>query len=152
MCGQPDARTAVIGDSVHAVNQEQYIGVPAKYGTALAAGVRNTPIPITTWRQAHLIIAEAEGGQEAVNRIDSLRTFWELPLYAGGTDAEIQQQVIVERSRELFLEGHHLNDLRRFELPLLPAPGAEYRQGGTYGNVRCFPLPDVERNNNPNIP
>jgi hypothetical protein len=150
--GEPDERTAVINDSVLAVDQEQYIVVPAKYGTALAADLRNSPIPIATWREARLIIAEAEGGQEAEDQINALRSFWQLPPYAGGTDAEIQQQVIVERSRELFLEGHHLNDLRRFDLPLLPSPGADYRQGGSYGSVRCFPLPDVERDNNANIP
>ena len=39
------------------------------------------------------------------------------------------------------------------ELPLVPAPGAPYTVGGgTYGDLECFPLPAVERNNNPNIP
>jgi starch-binding outer membrane protein, SusD/RagB family len=56
----------------------------------------------------------------------------------------------VERARELFLEGHHLSDMRRFNLPQIPAPGTNYRQGGIYGDARCFPLPEVERNSNPN--
>jgi hypothetical protein len=24
-------------------------------------------------------------------------------------------------------------------------------QGGTYGNERCLPIPDIERDNNPNL-
>ena len=40
---------------------------------------------------------------------------------------------------------------RAFETPN-PAPGAPYPQGGgTFGDMRCFPLPAIERNNNPNI-
>ena len=29
--------------------------------------------------------------------------------------------------------------------------GTDTIGGGTYGDQRCFPLPDIERNNNPNI-
>lgn len=122
-----------------------------KYGATRVADNRNRPIPIATWREAHLIIAEAEGGQEAVDRINVLRAHWDLPPYAGGTPAEIVAQVREERARELYLEGHHLNDLRRFELAQTPAPGTPYRQGGIYGDVRCFPLPAVEKTNNPNF-
>jgi hypothetical protein len=49
------------------------------------------------------------------------------------------------------LEGHRFFDIRRLNLPLVPAPGTTYRKGGTYGDNRCFPLPDVEIRNNPNI-
>jgi starch-binding outer membrane protein, SusD/RagB family len=62
-------------------------------------------------------------------------------------------QLVEERRRELFLEGRRLWDVRRLDLPLVPAPGEPYEiGGGEYGAQRCFPLPDVERNNNPNIP
>jgi starch-binding outer membrane protein, SusD/RagB family len=109
-------------------------------------------LPIATWREAHLIIAEAEGGAEAVSRINTLRTHHGLPQYTGPTTtAAIRDLIIQERARELYLEGHHLNDLRRFDLPNTPAVGTPYRQGGSYGSVRCFPLPAVEKNNNPNF-
>jgi starch-binding outer membrane protein, SusD/RagB family len=124
----------------------------SKYGLTRALGNRALPYPIATWREAHLIIAEAEGGAEAVSRVNLLRAHHGLPAYTGGTSqADIRALIIQERARELYLEGHHLNDLRRFNLPNVPAAGEPYRQGGSYGNVRCFPLPAVEKNNNPNF-
>jgi starch-binding outer membrane protein, SusD/RagB family len=129
------------------------VWMATKYGPELSTALRETPLPIATWREAHLIIAEVEGGNEAVERINVLRDHHGLPRYepAGASDAEILAQVIEERQRELFLEGHHLNDLRRFELPFLPAPGESYRQGGIYGTNTCFMLPLLERVNNPNV-
>ena len=56
-----------------------------------------------------------------------------------------------ERRRELFLESHHLGDLIRFDEPLRPPPGTPFVNGGSYGTVRCMPLPDVERLNNPTL-
>ena len=51
--------------------------------------------------------------------------------------------------------------MNRYLIPRLPADGAPFPNGGTYGTQACpgatagypfgFPLPDVERNNNPNI-
>lgn len=149
--GELDPRTRVIDTGVLAVDNEQNVFLPAKLGEVFDGSLRDQPIPIATWREAHLIIAEAEGGQEAVDRINILRANADLPAFGGGTEQEIMDQIIEERARELFLEGHHLNDLRRFNLALTPAPGEPYRTGGVYGNVRCFPLPDVERNNNPNL-
>ena len=42
-------------------------------------------------------------------------------------------------------------DTIRFNLPLVPAAGATFHAGGTYGNQKCLPLPDIERLNNPNL-
>ena len=54
------------------------------------------------------------------------------------------------------VEGQRLGDIIRYGLPLFPAPGTPFPVGGTdtgvYGTQVCFPLPSVERNNNPNIP
>lgn len=149
--GVPDSRVHVVNTNTNGHDGATQVHVVAKYGESRSADNRNRPLPIATWREAHLIIAEAEGGQEAVDRINVLRQHHGLPPYAGGTDAEIRQQVIAERSRELYLEGQHLNDLRRFDIPNTPAAGTAYRQGGSYGSVRCFPLPAVEKNNNPNF-
>jgi starch-binding outer membrane protein, SusD/RagB family len=150
--GVPDTRVRVINTNTNGHDGATKVHIVAKYGTSRVAEMRNVPVPVATWREAHLIIAEADGGQEAVNRVNILRTHHGLPQYTGGTSAaEIQALIIQERARELYLEGHHINDLRRFNIPNTPAAGTPYRQGGTYGAVRCFPLSKVEKDNNPNF-
>lgn len=109
------------------------------------------PVPIATWEEAQLILAEVRGGQEAVAIINDLRDEYGLDPFASTDETAIQAQVQEERRRELFLEGHRLGDMRRKNLPLFPATGEPYNKGGTYGDARCFPLPDVERRNNPNL-
>lgn len=114
-----------------------------------------TPLPLATWDEAQLILAEAAAragdAPAATGYINALRTKAGLPAYGGGTPDEVLAQVIEERRRELFLEGHHFFDIRRFNLPLNPAPGTVFPKGGTYGDTRCLPLPDIERLNNPSI-
>jgi starch-binding outer membrane protein, SusD/RagB family len=110
------------------------------------------PIPMATWREALLIRAEVAGGAVAVQLINQLRTAAGLPAFSSTVETAIQAQVREERRRELFLEGHRLYDTIRFNLPLVPAAGAPFPNGGgTYGNNKCLPLPDVERLNNPSI-
>jgi starch-binding outer membrane protein, SusD/RagB family len=151
--GVPDPRTESFDTGTLGHDSATPVWLAAKVGPARAIALRTGPVPVASWREAHLIIAEVEGGQDAENHINVLRNHWGLPTFdsSGMTEAEILEQVIEERARELFLEGHHLNDLRRFNLAQVPAPGSSYRQGGLYGDVRCFPLPAVERNNNPNV-
>ncbi len=110
-----------------------------------------SPIPIATGKEAQLIVAEIQGGQTAVNIINALHAAVGLDPFPGGTAQEIRDQVIEERRRELWLQGTRFFDIRRLNLPLDPPPGTPYRKGGTYGSDRCFPLPDVEVLNNPNI-
>jgi hypothetical protein len=97
-----------------------------------------SPIPLATWDEAQLIIAEAEGGQSAVDAINRIRTRYNLPQYAGGTEAEIQAQVIEERRRTLFLDGHRIGDQLRFGIPF--ATGVD-QKGVRYNNETCIPLP-----------
>ena len=76
-----------------------------------------------------------------------------LPAYSTTDVAAARTQLVEERRRELFLESHRLYDTIRFNIPLNPAAGSPFGPGGgTYGNVKCLPLPDIERLNNPNIP
>jgi hypothetical protein len=113
---------------------------------------RGSSIPIARWEEAQLIMAEAAGGQTAVDIINNLRSRRGLPAtYAGGTAAEIKAQVIAERQRELFLDGHRVGDLRRYNLDFFPEVGLVYPKGGIYGDQRCFPLPMAEIAVNPNI-
>ena len=123
--------------------------IQTKYPTS------STPIPIASYKEAQLIIAEVQGGQTAVNIINALRASHGLPAFSSSDPTAISNEVVEARRRELFLEGQHLYDVRRLNLPLVPAAGVPYStvylKGGTYGSERCFPLPDVETLNNPNI-
>ena len=116
--------------------------------------------PLARRTEARLMLAEAYalgvGGtsQDAVTIINELHNAAVIPDYdpnAAGA-LPVLQQVREERRRELFLESHRLGDMRRYGLPLIPAAGTNFPRGGQYGEMRCFPLPAVERNNNPNIP
>jgi hypothetical protein len=118
-----------------------------------------SPIAIAKYAQAQLIVAEERAAagdvgaaQTAINNARNTRAG--MPQYdaTGQTPAQVRDQIIEERRRELFLEGHRLGDIRRYNLELNPRTGSAYTTGGgIYGDQRCFPLPDVERINNPNI-
>ena len=110
-----------------------------------------TPIPIVSGAEALLIVAEVEGGQTAVDAINTLRARVDVPAFGGGDAAAIRAELIEERRRELWLTGHRLYDIGRFDVPQIPAAGTPYPKGGSYGSTTCLPLPDVERFNNPNI-
>lgn len=125
------------------------IWVQTKYEDASAS------IPIASGEEAQLIIAEADIISDPSNARTILNTFRaagnETALGASPTEAELRNALIEERRRALFLEGQHLYDLRRFNLPLTPAEGATFPGGGQYGSQLCMPLPDVEAFNNPNL-
>lgn len=152
--GTPDPRVAVTNTGRSGTAQGTQIWTPDKYPTL------TTAMPIARYALARLIVAEARaaagdlsGAAAAINeargdRLAALGTY----DAAGQTAAQVRAQIVEERRRELFLEGHRLGDLRRLSLPFEPASGAPYPAGGgTYGAQRCFPLPDIERINNPSI-
>ncbi len=142
----PDTRIADSATGINGADNHTPLVVSNKYRTGAS------PIPLGSYQEAQLIIAEAEGGQVAVNIINSLRVAAGLPGAFQSTDAAvIKNQVIAERSRELYLQGVRLYDVRRQGIALNPAVGAAYLHGGVYGTELCLPLPDVERNSNPNI-
>jgi len=149
--GAPDPRVAVTN-----ANRNGTVGVAIwtadKYPSLAAT------MPVTRYAEAQLIVAESKlaandipGAVAAINAVRATRAG--VPAYdaTGQTAAQVLTQIIEERRRELFLEGHRLGDLRRYNLPILPAAGTPFLSGGTYGTQTCFPLPDVERINNPNI-
>lgn len=110
-----------------------------------------TPTPIATWIEAQLILAEARGGAEGILILENLRAEAGLPGLSPAEIADFVGTLREERRRFLWLQGNRWFDLRRDNLALTPAVGAAYSKGGTYGDQRCWPLPDVERSANPNI-
>lgn len=154
--GTPDPRTLVTDLGKTGTAQKTPIWTANKY-SALAAA-----IPIAKYAEAQLIVAESKaatdpaGAAIAINNARNTHTG--LPQYSatGQTTAQIVAQIIEDRRRELFLEGHRLGDIHHFGLAIQPAAGTSYPAGaasanGVYGTQSCFPLPDVERINNPAI-
>jgi hypothetical protein len=121
----------------------------------------DSPVPLATYREAQLIIAEADIASNPANTVAIINAeralsrangFTGQPAYAGPTDAaSLKAEVIEQRRRALWLDGHHLGDIIRYGITLTPPPGTAYLQGGTYGNSVCLNLPDIERLNNPNL-
>lgn len=143
--GVPDPRVPVVDAGTNGQDNLTPLRIQMKY-TSLDQSIR-----LASYAEAQLIIAEVVGGQEAVDIINALHDAAQLPHFASTDPAAIRAQVIEERARELFLESQHFYDVARLDLPLVPPPGTAYIKGGLYGDMRCFPLPDVERDNNPNL-
>ena len=144
--GVPDPRVATQSRGLTTLGVEHVLQL--KYP------VITSPLPLARWAEAQLILAEIAGGQAAVDIINALHVGAGIPSFdaTGLNNAQIMEHVIEERRRELFLEGHRAYDRARFGLDLYPAVGSPYRWGGVHGAATCFPLPNVERDNNPNIP
>jgi starch-binding outer membrane protein, SusD/RagB family len=150
--GAADPRVAVTSTGKNGTAPGAAIFTPDKYPAF------TTPMPIARYAEAQLIVAEAKaaagdlaGSVAAINAARA--THSGLPAFdgTGQTATQLKTQIIEERRRELFLEGHRLGDLRRYNLAFTPASGTAYAGGATYGTQTCFPLPDVERINNPSI-
>jgi starch-binding outer membrane protein, SusD/RagB family len=155
--GVADSRVVVVDAGVNGHDVQTRIWRQMKFPAV------GTPIPIASYDEAQLIIAEIDaatgtpaGILSAETIINGLRSRASLPPYVAGTPAQVQADVREERRRELFLEGQRLNDIIRFNITLTPAAGTSFPvKGGVYGSdvgsQLCFPLPDLERNNNPNL-
>lgn len=147
--GEVDPRSATqLANTRSANNNQTIIYTPNKYIAGDAA-----PMPIARYEEAQLIIAEIQGGAQAVSIINAMRATVGLLPYTGATDAAaIKTLIIGERQRVLFLEGFRNYDIERFKIPFNPPVGDLFPVGGgTYGNTTCLPLPDIEKNNNPSL-
>jgi hypothetical protein len=147
--GQPDPRVQAVDLGLQGPGTDIDMWSTTKYPSI------ESPISVATWEEAQLIMAEAalDAGQlqDAVDIFNVLHDRVGLPPFASTDPAEIRNQLIYERKAELFLEGQHMQDIERFNMPLVPAPGTQFYHGGVYGDQICFPLPEVEYLNNPNI-
>jgi len=144
-----DPRVSVTDQGVLATDHHTELWTQNKYPSG------STSIPLASYTEAQLILAEATGGSAAIDILNSLRASISLPPLASSSDpAVIKADIASERARWLFLQGTHLFDVRRLSLPLIPAVGDSYsrvyHKGGNYGSETCMPIPAAETNNNPN--
>lgn len=130
---------------------------------------RGTPVPLASYKEAQLFIAEAAARTGDLDRARTIiNTFHAeagippVDVADAPTQDAMIRLVLEERNRELFAEGaHRLNDHLRFRdtpynIPFKGEPGSAYptgmdHLGQPYGSTTCWPLPTVERNGNPNV-
>jgi hypothetical protein len=140
--GVPDPRVQVVDGNGFGNDQSTPFWFQTKYPQ------RGSVMPIATWEEAQLIVAEASGGQTAVDVINRLHAAANLPPFDPATDGDVTAQIREERRRELWIEGHRLNDMLRFDIPF---PEGVDHTNQPYGPTTCMPLPITERTGNPNI-
>ena len=149
--GVADPRVAMNDRNTLTIDGRTPGWAPAKYSST------SSPIRMASWEEAQLIIAEARLGQEAVDRINTLRAQHGLPTYTPDNvndDDEILDQVLEERRRELWIEGHRINDfLRHFDRPSIRDawPEGQTHDGDPIQERYCFWFPEREVDANPNI-
>jgi starch-binding outer membrane protein, SusD/RagB family len=106
----------------------------------------NSPLPIASYKEAQLILAEASTDQtEKLAALNRVRALYSIAPLTGPVTDDI---IIEERRRGLFSEGQRYTDMLRKKLPFQTGTN---RKGQTYSDLTCIPLPDVETLNNPNF-
>lgn len=151
--GQPDPRVRVVpqmttttpvrprlgNDGVTPIWQQQ------KFTGAAAGGVS---LPIATWAEAQLILAEASTGQAAVDALNRVRAANGVPALTAAEIADLPGTILEDRRRQLFSQGNRYGDMLRKNLPFVTGVN---RKGQTYSTLTCVPLPYAETRNNPNL-
>ena len=140
--GMPDPRVPVVdtGEKGQDGTTDQWSQL--KYTS------RSDPIPIASWREAQFIIAEARGGQAAIDAMNNVRDVYGLPHLVLGEVTDMTATILEERRRTFFLEGTRHADMIRHDIPF---PSGVNHKGNSFQPYSCMPLPDVEVNNNTNL-
>ncbi|MBM4186353.1 MAG: RagB/SusD family nutrient uptake outer membrane protein [Gemmatimonadetes bacterium] len=142
-----DPRLRVRDGGRGAFNPTIRLWVTDKYGSL------GDPIILASYREAQLILAEAQARQgqigQALGILNARRGQLGLSPVTATTQAAAIAAVIEERRRELAFEGgHRLNDILRNNIPWKGANGSTRRfndyTGRPYGAATCFPLPTKE--------
>jgi hypothetical protein len=113
----------------------------------------DSDFPIANWEEAWLILAEVEGGQGAIDRVNEIRAYHDLPLvtYANPADAaQIENMIIEETRRSLFLEGRFWSTKLRKDL-WFPRGVGTTPFGYQYNVGVRLVMPTDEFHENPNI-
>lgn len=148
----PDAKDKRIGFFFQTTVAANNLG-RASFYTA-----NNSALPVYLPGEISLIIAEANARkgnlEDAIAELNKVLTkktdVWgigaDLPAYAGEENKEaILTEIYKQRCIELFMQGHKLEDSRRFGRPAAGTTGAER-------NRNWYPYPQAERDNNKSTP
>lgn len=138
------------------VNNHTYI-FPYKYKQGEVATGNSTEYSmVLRLAEQYLIRAEArlrlQKNVEAIDDLNVIRKRAGLPMYSYEALSNIGDAILIERQREFFSEGHRWFDLIRLgaiDEIMLPVSQSK---GGTWSTYMCvFPIPETERNANPNL-
>jgi hypothetical protein len=141
--GQPDPRVKVL-NAGRAGND----GVTPMWQQTKYTGSGAAPIPIASWAEAQLILAEASTGQAAVDALNRVRAANGVPNLTAAETADLPTTILEDRRRQLFSQGNRYGDMLRKNIPFLKGVN---RKGQTYSDLTCVPLPYAETRNNPNF-
>ena len=135
---------------------------PSSYSTFsnTVAGADFAPIMsvrLASGLEARYIVAEAAGPTQATLAFVNERRAAGLQAPVTFTGDELMAELRDQRSRDFYLDGHRLGDLRRYRqfynvdlFPKGPYPGTT--SGQVYNeSITCWPLPINEINGNPNV-
>lgn len=136
---------------------------PSSYSTFTNTVAGGAFAPVMSVRlasglEAQYIVAEAQGPTAATLTFVNLRRAAGLQAPVSLTGDALMAELRDQRSRDFYLDGHRLGDLRRYKqyynVDLFPKgayPGST--SGQVYNEtITCWPLPTNEINANPNIP
>jgi hypothetical protein len=122
-----------------------------------------TSIRVASMLEARYIIAEAGGasgtnlgGQSNIAFIESRRAaFPSTTSTTTTTAANYMDNLMDQRRRDFFLDGHRMGDLRRYKNKLgidLWGKGPMYGTATTFNDQTCWPMNVAEITNNPLVP
>jgi hypothetical protein len=144
-----DTRLVGVDEEVFGHDAQSPLWSTTKYANA------DDPIPLATWEEAQLIMAEVQGGQDAVDAINRLRDAapgGPLPHFVSTVAAEIRAEWLEERRRILFGQGSRLADILRYPEFDLPSGLRPYKPVNSYNELyTCLPLPQEEIDGNANL-
>lgn len=117
--------------------------------------LRESPMDFLTWQENELMLAELEairgqGSSDGLARVNAVRASHGLAAIAGPVNQDV---ILMERDKELFLQGMRMFDLLRFDVwpaTISGTPGLG-NTGNAIGPWRALPIPNDERNQNENI-
>lgn len=114
-------------------------------------------VRIASYLEAQYIIAEAQGPTAATLAFVNTRRAAGLQPVVTLTGDALMAELRDQRSRDFYLDGHRLGDLRRYlkyyQVDLFPKGAYPTSTAGqVYSTSICWPLPTNEINSNPNIP